>query len=344
MKKTLLFAALSMAFAGNSQSLTQANEAAIGSNVTMYVCDSIDAYSGTQGMGVTWDYSNVIGLTGQTRVIGVDNPASTTNASSFTSSTFAISAGSLLTSYYTSTSSERISQGFVFNEPTLGDVIAQFDIDEAKTMDYPFSNGDSFTDNFSGQIDYVFQGFPQNSPITGTVHASIDGQGTLLLPNSTSLTDVIRYKTIDTTYATIALVGDIEIIRSQYEYYDILNTSLPVFTHSTIIAQSVGSTNPLSAQTMVLSSVEADNFLSINDIDGAFEFSIYPNPSQDVVTLSGEFSSNAVATILDYSGRVILSETVYNGKHLNITSLDSGMYVVRVNDNNSTVSKKLIKK
>ncbi|MGB0915405.1 MAG: hypothetical protein ACPGVI_04990, partial [Crocinitomicaceae bacterium] len=311
MKKTLLFAALTMAFAGNSQSLTQANEAAIGANVTMHVADSTDAYDAIQGAGVTWDYSNIVSLD-QTRVVGVDDPASTTNAGSFTSSTFAISAGSLLTSYYTSTATERMTQGFVFNEPTLGDVVATFDVDEAKVMDYPFSNGSTLTDDFEGEINFVFSGLPQTSVVTGTIHASIDGQGTLMLPNSTTLTDVIRYKTIDTTYANVIVIGDIEIIRFQYEYYDIANSSLPVFTHSTIIAQSLGATTPLSAQTMVLSSVEPTNFLGLEDVN-TFDFNVYPNPANDNVTISGDFSSEAIVSVFDQSGRIVLTESIANG-------------------------------
>ena len=343
MKKTLLFAALSMAFAGNSQSLTQANEPAIGANVTMYVCDSLDAYAATQGAGVTWDYSMLIGLSGQTRVIGVDAPASTTNAASFTSSTFAISAGSLLTSYYTSTATERMSQGFVFNEPTLGDVVATFDVNEAKAMDYPFSNGSSLSDDFAGQIDFVFSGFPQTSAVTGTIYASVDGQGTLMLPGATTLTDVIRYKTIDTTYANVVVLGDIEIIRNQYEYYDILNTSLPVFTHTTLIAQNLGSTTPISAQTLVLSSIVADEFLNVSEVN-TFDFEVYPNPATTEITVNGEFSSNAIATIYDQSGRVITTSAVSNGSSLNISSLDAGIYIVSIQDNGAISTTNLVKK
>lgn len=343
MKKTLLFAALTIAFAGNSQSLTQANEAAIGANVTMYVCDSLDAYASTQGAGVTWDYSGVIGLSGQTRVIGVDDPSTTTNAASFPTSTFAISAGTLLSSYYTSTATERMSQGFVFNEPTLGDVVATFDVDEAKAMDYPFSNGSSLVDDFEGEINFTFSGFPQTSAVTGTIHASIDGQGTLMLPGATTISNVIRYKTIDTTYANVVVLGDIEIIRNQYEYYDIANTSLPVFTHTTLIAQNVGSTTPISAQTLVLSSVEADDFVSLNEAN-SFEFGVYPNPATNEITLNGDFTSNAVATIYDQSGRIVLSSTITSGSNLNISSLESGIYIVSIQDNGAISTTNIVKK
>ncbi|MDG1148331.1 MAG: T9SS type A sorting domain-containing protein [Crocinitomicaceae bacterium] len=331
MKITLLLTALAITFAGNSQSLTQSNEAIIGESVTMYVCDSMEAYAATQGTGVSWDYSMIVGLAGQTRVIGVDDPSASTNASSFPSSTFTISAGTSLSSFYTSTATERMSQGFVFNEPNLGEVVAIFNIDEAKVMDYPFSNGSTLTDYFEGQLNFSLSGAPQTSAITGTIHASIDGQGTLMLPGSTTFTDVIRYKTIDTTYANIFLVGDIMILRNQYEYYDLANTSLPVFTHSTLVAQGVGSTTPISSQTLILSSVEADNFLTVNETKN-IEFEVYPNPATASVTFQGDFSSNATATIYDQNGRVVTYHALSNGTSLDVSLLESGIYIVQLKD------------
>ncbi|MEJ6776018.1 MAG: T9SS type A sorting domain-containing protein [Crocinitomicaceae bacterium] len=342
MKKTVLFISLMIAFVGKSQSLTQANEAAVGENITMYVCDSIDDYSANQGTGVTWDYSSLIGITGQTRIIGVDNPALTANTLSFPTSTFAISAGSLLASYYTSTSTQRMSQGFVFNEPTLGDVVAKFDMDEARVMDYPFLNGSMLIDDFAGQIDFTLSGLPQTSTLTGTVYASIDGQGTLLLPGSTTITEVIRYKIIDTTYTDIVFLGDIEIIRIQYEYYDITNTSLPIFSHTTLIAQSEGSTTPISTQTLVLSSIETDEFLAVNELN-TFKVGVYPNPTGNEIKLNGEFSSNAVATIYDQSARIMISANVSNGSSLNVSSLEAGIYIVKIEDKGENATIRIVK-
>ena len=329
MKIKLLLIALAITFAGNSQSLTQANEAAIGENVTMYVCDSMDAYAATQGTGVVWDYSTLVGITGQTRIIGIHDPSTSINASSFPTSTFEISAGTLFSSFYTSTATERMSQGFVFNGLLLGEVVAIFNVDEAKVMDYPFSNGSTLVDSFEGQLNYALSGTPQTSAITGNIHTSVDGQGTLILPGSTSFTDVIRYKTIDSTYANVFLVGDIVIIRNQYEYYDLANTNLPVFTHTSLVAQGIGSTTPFSSQTRILSSIEADNFLTINEVK-TIEFDVYPNPATNEITLHGDFSSNAVATIYDQSGRIISSHILSNGNNLNVSSLEAGIYIVHV--------------
>jgi hypothetical protein len=329
-------------FSVSSQSLTQANEASVGENLIMYVCDSIDDYSNNQGTGVTWDYSSLVGIAGQTRVVSIDDPASTVNTSSFPTSTFAISAGSLLASYYTSTSTQRMSQGFVFSEPTLGDVVVKFDTDEAKVMDYPFSNGSMVTDNFEGQLNFTLSGIPQISALTGTVYSSIDGQGTLVLPGLTTIEDVIRYKIIDTTYTDIIILGGIEIIRIQYEYYDITNTSLPIFSHTTLIAKQTGSSSPISTQTLVLSSIETDEFLAVNKIN-KLEVSVYPNPTDNEIKLNGNFSPNAIATIYDQSARIMISTNVSNESILNTSSLDTGIYMVKIQDNEETATIKIVK-
>jgi hypothetical protein len=342
MKKSILFTVLMASFSVSSQSLTQANEASVGENLIMYVCDSIDDYSNNQGTGVTWDYSNLVGIAGQTRVVSIDDPASTVNTSSFPTSTFAISAGSLLASYYTSTSTQRMSQGFVFSEPTLGDVVVKFDTDEAKVMDYPFSNGSMVTDNFEGQLNFTLSGIPQISALTGTVYSSIDGQGTLVLPGLTTIADVIRYKIIDTTYTDIIILGGIEIIRIQYEYYDITNTSLPIFSHTTLIAKQTGSSSPISTQTLVLSSIETDEFLAVNKIN-KLEVSVYPNPTDNEIKLNGNFSPNAIATIYDQSAHIMISTNLSNESILNTSSLDTGIYMVKIQDNEETATIKIVK-
>lgn len=235
-----------------------------------------------------------------------------------------------------------MSQGFVFNEPTLGDIVAKFDMDEAKVMDYPFSNGSMLIDDFAGQINFTLSDIPQISTLIGTVYASVDGQGTLVLPGSTTIADVIRYKIIDTTYANIIILGDIEIIRIQYEYYDITNTSLPIFSHTTLIAKEGGSTTPISTQTLVLSSIETDEFLAVNELN-TFEVCIYPNPIGNEIKLSGDFSSNALATIYDQSARIMISANVSNESSLNISSLEAGIYIVKIQDKGENATIRIVK-
>jgi len=195
MKKTLLLATLISSYSfAQTVIMDQSNEPAIGDLKTMYTCDSLtDPLESTTGNGVTWDYTQLVGLNGTRNLIVID-PATSPYSSIYTNSTKGYNIEGSLTNFYNSTSTERQSQGFIFEEPSFGTVIAHFDVNEQKTVSYPFANGDSFTDNFSGNLSFTFNGLAQNPSCTGRSYASIDGQGTLLLPSSTTIQNVIRYK------------------------------------------------------------------------------------------------------------------------------------------------------
>ena len=96
---------------------------------------------GVTGSGVTWDYTTLGGYAGEFRDVEVVAAAATTFAADFPTSVSAIKVGTNLTSYYSSTATERSSQGFVFSEPSLGDVIAQFSANEEIVATYPFAFG-----------------------------------------------------------------------------------------------------------------------------------------------------------------------------------------------------------
>jgi hypothetical protein len=336
MKKQLLFTALLFSAATQAQQLELTNEPAIGATQTMYLLDTLtDAYPNITGSGVTWDYSNIVGMNMETRVIEILDATTTPFASSFPTSTKVMSIQGAISNYFTSNSSERSSQGFVYEEPAFGTVLATFDVDNETTIQYPFAFGDYFTDNFAGSLAFDFNGFPQTPAATGVAYASIDGQGTLLLPNSTSLSNVIRYKIVDTVFTQVNFIGvmDIEFVRTQYEYYDVANNSLPVFIHTVVsIAQSGGGA-ALMSQTNVVSSIAPNANLGIQD-EAKNTFTVYPNPSEGMVTFEGDFAADATATIFDQTGRAIYTvASLTNGTTIDLSSLNKGIYLVGLTNN-----------
>lgn len=345
MKKHLLITVLLTSSVSYSQSLDNTNEPLIGENQLMYVCDTLtDNYSGLTGDGITWDYSQISGLNNETSTIEVIDPATTDSAAHFATSTKAIRIQNSLTNYFNSSATERVSQGFVYEEPNFGTVMATFETDEQITMQYPFAYSNYFSDLFAGSLEFTFNGVPQNPLCTGASYASIDGKGTLLLPNATSLTDVIRYKIVDTVFTQVVFVIplDVEFIRTQYEYYDVANNNLPVFIHTSVIIQQQGATTPLLEQTIVLSSIEPDFAVGINEQKGN-SFGIYPNPSEGTVHFTGEFSSDASAKIFDNSGRLVKVITnLLNGQSTDLSNLNKGIYQIVVDNNGNQTAKTLV--
>ncbi len=341
MKRTLLLATLAFSFLGNTQSLTQANEPVIGDNLSMFLCDSFTIdYAGISGTGVTWDYSTLLGIPNQTRLVEALDATTAANAADFPSSVKAIKVESSMNSYITSTATERTSQGFVFNEPSLGDVVAKFSTDNEILLTYPFSFGSVSTDNFAGTVSYVL-GTPTTSPMTGNVYSTIDGQGTMLFPGAITVPNVLRYHIIDTSVVTGTFLGDLEIIRNQFEYY-ISTSNLPIFTISKLTIQVVGGAEPINEFSLVLSSYAPSGYLAIEE-NNSIDFSVYPNPSTDLVTIRGEFS-DATGQVIDQSGRVLSSFNVSNNTTVDVSSYENGVYFLRITDNDKTTTKTIVKK
>lgn len=70
----------------------------------------------------------------------------------------------------------------------------------------------------------------------------------------------------------------------------------------------------------------------INDIEGAVTCKIYPNPVVNQMHLSGA-ENGSIITIIDLTGRLVFEE-VYSGAPINVSSLQSGVYVYRIVDRN----------
>lgn len=351
MGKTLLSAFILFASFSQAQSLTQGNEPSIGSSVIMYVCDSMATDHGTvTGSAVTWDYSNIGGYeqqpagsgTSVTKVISVLDATTTMATDSFPGATYAIDVQGALTSYYSSTATERISQGFLYEEPSLSDPIyAMFKNDAETVVTYPFSTGSTVDDAFDGYLSMIYNSLPIYETLSGTSQAKIDGDGTLALPG-VSLSNVIRYKLVDTSYTTLPILGSVELVRTQFEYYDLASSNLPVFIHTKLAIQTPGG-SPLIENTIVLSSVEPTYYLAISEKE-LDHVSVSPNPVSDVLTISGQLDPNTEVTVFDQSGRILNKIVLSNGNTIDFGSFESGIYMVRIENINGSTTKTVVKR
>ncbi|MFZ1331353.1 MAG: PKD domain-containing protein [Flavobacteriales bacterium] len=89
---------------------------------------------------------------------------------------------------------------------------------------------------------------------------------------------------------------------------------------------------------------------AINEQERIEEIALWPNPVADVITLSllSTTSGRLDVSILDLDGRLIntSSNTVSSGKNsitVPVEQLESGMYVVRISDGKTTVSRRFVK-
>lgn len=344
MKKNLLFIASLLLGSQVFGQFTQANEPTIGEGTTLYVIDSSAVnYEAVTGTGVEWDYSIYGGYNGDSRNITVLDPTATAFGTDYPTSAVALSIQDFLINYSSSTATERVSQGFVYSEVNLGDVVVKFNTDEAIQYEYPFTLGATIVDNFEGEMYNAALG---TQPLTGQLNATYDGFGTLKLADGLTLTNVSRYRISDISTITVTgtfFDGIYELERDQFEYYDLTNSNLPAFVYTTVILRMQGSANPLSEFNLALSEVDPTNIVNVHEVSTA-DFSIYPNPASDVVkvNLKNE-TNNASVAIIDAAGRVVLTqELTAQFNSIDVARLEQGIYMVRVTNGGSVSTAKVV--
>lgn len=80
----------------------------------------------------------------------------------------------------------------------------------------------------------------------------------------------------------------------------------------------------------------------LNDTKGALAVNMYPNPAQNYITI--ETKQGAKVTIMDLNGRALL-ESVVQANHamINIDTLKTGIYLVRIETEEGVATQKLLK-
>lgn len=343
MKKNLLLAASLMIGATSFAQFTQSNEPTVGQGTTLFVIDSLAPnYENETGASASWDYSTYGGYGNDGRVLTVLDPSSTSFQTEFSSSTVALDIQNFLKNFYTSTATERTSQGFVYTDGDLGDIIVTLDTDEAVQYQYPFGLNDNFTDAFTGTATFDIGGGPQSAPASGELSAEVDGTGTLTLADGVSYTNVTRYKLIDSTTVNVMLLGEFTLLRTQYEYYDLDNSTLPVFVHTTVSFGQGGA--PISEFSLVLSAEDPDFVLSVEENNLLVETRVYPNPASDEinVVLPNQVE-NAQISIVDALGRSVFAGEISNvSQKVDVSTLKEGLYFVKIQNGGLTATKTVV--
>lgn len=340
MKKHLLIAAGLFTSALAFSQFTQGNEPTIGSGTTLFVIDSMASeYAAVTGSGVEWDYSSYGGYDGDSRNVTVLDPSSTTYSSEYPSATATLDIQGFLKTYTSSTASERTGHGFVYTDADLGDVVVVFDVDEATQYVYPFDLNDNLTDTYEGTTT-VDLGGAQVINTSGQIRTEVDGVGTLKLADGNDFTNVTRYKISDSTVLEDVpiLMTDVVMKRTQYEYYDLDNSSLPIFVYTHVEIAELG-----TEFSLVMSSVEPSNTAGIEE-NVLSSVDIYPNPASDVINISLKNELvNTEVSIVDAMGRVVLNQSIENDfVSLDVANLEKGIYFVKVSNGEVVETKTIV--
>jgi len=90
----------------------------------------------------------------------------------------------------------------------------------------------------------------------------------------------------------------------------------------------------------VLDKVILESYLGINE-NNAFSFSLFPNPSNGLVTINGV--DNAEVIVSDLTGKTFVNQSVNNNTSLDLNGLSNGTYLVTISQHGNQSVQTLVK-
>jgi hypothetical protein len=337
---TILLAGLST----QAQTWDSTNEPAVGNSTTMYVVDSLAPnYANLVGSGQTWDYSTLSGYSGNNRAVTCTDPATSLYSSDFPNSDFMLAIEGFSNNFYTVSSDEKNTQGFVLLIDGVGEAIINFSATNMLSLEYPMTYDSQFNSSFAGTADIL----GSTSPAEGDIYVHADATGTLLLANDVSHSDVLRIRTVDTTYTEVDPFGfgpiPVTIIRSQFDYFKASESAFPLFSH--ISVNVVNGFAPVSFN-VVLSSENPTTFVGTAELEKQTSFNVYPNPSNGEVFITvPSVDESTVISVFDAVGKEIRSVKVNSTTTtVSLQNEPKGLYFVRMTSKGEQKTVKLVLK
>lgn len=209
-------------------------------------------------------------------------------------------------------------------------------------LSYPFSNADTVSGTFAGDAN----GTAVSGTFSGSFDTSVDAHGTLNL-NDFGLGayngSITRLKTeLDISLVVFGFINIGTVTQTSYSYYDDVNGNL-VFRTSTnvididafgnVINETIRLYEALDQSTLGLN----ENNLSSNDIR------MFPNPATSTLNIKvSENTSVKSIQIIDMNGRLVLS-VKDNFETINLSGLQSGLYILNLESSNGFITKRFIK-
>ena len=79
--------------------------------------------------------------------------------------------------------------------------------------------------------------------------------------------------------------------------------------------------------------VKIGNFASIKDVKPAVTFTAYPNPADDILTLSVQGSSENTVKLVDVLGNVVMEDRITTTKKIDVRDFRNGVYILTIYSN-----------
>ncbi|HLV39447.1 T9SS type A sorting domain-containing protein [Xanthomarina sp.] len=228
--------------------------------------------------------------------------------------------------------------------------------DVAGTLTTTFNIGDGLT-GLKGQLT-EYNGIFQFLPSENLATASSTGNtlNPIVISVSEFLTNGENYESrlialnnvtfqdtgvfVDNTDYNVADGSDVTVCRATFGDEDLIGSTIP-----TVVSSITGLGGEFNSTYQILPRYASDiaGPLSVNSYNSN-SFNLYPNPtSNGFVNITSKTNEVIQVAVYDILGKQVLNNTVNNNR-LNVSTLTSGVYIMKISQNGQTISKKLVVK
>lgn len=325
-------------------------------SVSYFVADSNTVIDNTVGTNVVFKYDTLKGY-GVLQKGFYLNPTTTPGTSSFPSANLAEKSDASAQNYiYTLNSMDSVTNlGFIADVVGFGLTTAKYNVDPEATMRFPFSYGNSYSDNYAGSFsaNVALVGLVSTNA-SGSVTIEADAWGRLDLPYTLSIDSVIRVKRVESMVTDPIILTPLPTIPPITVDLTIISYYKPSISKAPLLSFVNGSYTQngsiIQSQKTCVSKYPI-GFVSVDEINTFSSIQLYPNPTNNVATLliEAEKAADVNVNLLNSLGQQVLqitnSKTIV-GKNqflIDTSKIPSGIYFVTINiDGKMTSSRKLV--
>ncbi len=304
------------------------------------VNSSVPLVQNTTGANVIWNFNtfSFVGNSIYTNSVPISTEISsypnTTNVTNIATT----SGGTTTVSKLFSSNLSNVVSLTGLNNPTFS---LNYNTNNATLGAFPLNYGYTNNDTTAGSFIYG----TYNGTFTGTIVTSADAYGSMTLNATTgsaaySNVPVTRLKTVQNINLIYGFFGNIgTVIITTYSYYRVTGNVL-IFRDATTIAN----VPLLSINNQTTSQYEIFSVILLSDNESNFQenkFLIVPNPVENILHFENSRDIQKVI-ISDLNGRIVLNQGKFEND-INISNLQSGVYIASIITEFGTLIKKISK-
>ncbi len=202
--------------------------------------------------------------------------------------------------------------------------------------------------------NYFFHLKDATTGFRARVAAKDDGAGNILFGIATSTTTYVYGTTpfnLNTTYLVVASYNITSGVSNLYVLTAPVATepATPEATDTGTSGTAISSIALRQSGGIPTANVDGINVatswasvLSTNEFNASTGFKIYPNPtSVGYVNITSNNTESMSVEVFDVLGKQVMNQTVSNTR-LNVSSLKSGIYIIKISQDNTVITKKLV--